>query len=221
MPPFPGMGYPLVPGYESVGRVVEAGSATESARRRAGLRARRQMLRRVRGLFGGAASRAGGAGHARRCRSTERSASTACCWRWPRPPTMPSRRTPARRRRTASSATACSAGCWRGSPSRCGGDRRGLGDEPARADGADRLPRDRSRRRSAPRLPHASTTSAAMPTLLDTLDRAPRAGRRDRARRLLQRAARPSPSRRPSCARRASASPPNGSQSDLAARQAP
>ena len=25
MPPFPGMGYPLVPGYESVGRVVEAG----------------------------------------------------------------------------------------------------------------------------------------------------------------------------------------------------
>ena len=28
MPPFPGMGYPLVPGYESVGRVVEAGSAT-------------------------------------------------------------------------------------------------------------------------------------------------------------------------------------------------
>ena len=26
MPPFPGMGYPLVPGYESVGRVVEAGS---------------------------------------------------------------------------------------------------------------------------------------------------------------------------------------------------
>ncbi len=25
MPPFPGMGYPLIPGYESVGRVVEAG----------------------------------------------------------------------------------------------------------------------------------------------------------------------------------------------------
>ena len=25
MPPFPGMGYPLVPGYESVARVVEAG----------------------------------------------------------------------------------------------------------------------------------------------------------------------------------------------------
>ena len=28
MPPFPGMGYPLVPGYESVGAVVEAGSET-------------------------------------------------------------------------------------------------------------------------------------------------------------------------------------------------
>ncbi len=28
MPSFPGMGYPLVPGYESVGRVVEAGSST-------------------------------------------------------------------------------------------------------------------------------------------------------------------------------------------------
>ena len=48
--------------------------------------------------------------------------------------------------------------------------------------------------------------------LLDTLIGAPRAGRRDRARRLLQRAARPSPSRPPSCARRASASPPNGSR---------
>lgn len=28
MPPFPGMGYPLVPGYESAGRVVEAGADT-------------------------------------------------------------------------------------------------------------------------------------------------------------------------------------------------
>ena len=26
MPSFPGMGYPLVPGYESVGRVVQAGA---------------------------------------------------------------------------------------------------------------------------------------------------------------------------------------------------
>ncbi len=28
MPIFPGMGYPLVPGYESVGRVVQAGKST-------------------------------------------------------------------------------------------------------------------------------------------------------------------------------------------------
>jgi 3-hydroxyethyl bacteriochlorophyllide a dehydrogenase len=26
MPSFPGMGYPLVPGYESVGRIVDAGA---------------------------------------------------------------------------------------------------------------------------------------------------------------------------------------------------
>ncbi len=57
MPAFPGMGYPLVPGYETVGRVIEAG-------RRSG----RQVGERVfvpgsrgfsdvRGLFGGAAAR--------------------------------------------------------------------------------------------------------------------------------------------------------------------
>jgi 3-hydroxyethyl bacteriochlorophyllide a dehydrogenase len=57
MPPFPGMGYPLVPGYESVGRVVEADAAS-------GLRAGDRVFvpgancyGPVRGLFGGAASR--------------------------------------------------------------------------------------------------------------------------------------------------------------------
>lgn len=30
MPAFPGMGYPLVPGYESVGRVVQAGEDRKS-----------------------------------------------------------------------------------------------------------------------------------------------------------------------------------------------
>jgi len=30
MPPFPGMGYPLVPGYESVGRIVDAGHDAQS-----------------------------------------------------------------------------------------------------------------------------------------------------------------------------------------------
>jgi bacteriochlorophyllide a dehydrogenase len=57
MPPFPGMGYPLVPGYESVGRVVTAGA-------RSGLHAGERVFvpgancfGDVRGLFGGAAAR--------------------------------------------------------------------------------------------------------------------------------------------------------------------
>ncbi len=57
MPPFPGMGYPLVPGYEAVGRVVEAGP--ESGRR-AGETVfvpGATCYGEVRGLFGGSASR--------------------------------------------------------------------------------------------------------------------------------------------------------------------
>jgi 3-hydroxyethyl bacteriochlorophyllide a dehydrogenase len=57
MPAFPGMGYPLVPGYESVGRVVEAGRASGH---RVGDRVFVPGARcygPVRGLFGGAASR--------------------------------------------------------------------------------------------------------------------------------------------------------------------
>jgi len=57
MPPFPGMGYPLVPGYESVGRVVEAG---ETASLAAGDRVfvpGANCFGEVRSLFGGAASR--------------------------------------------------------------------------------------------------------------------------------------------------------------------
>jgi 3-hydroxyethyl bacteriochlorophyllide a dehydrogenase len=57
MPPFPGMGYPLVPGYESVGHVVEAGSAS-------GLQCGQRVFvpgakcfGDVRGLFGASASR--------------------------------------------------------------------------------------------------------------------------------------------------------------------
>jgi 3-hydroxyethyl bacteriochlorophyllide a dehydrogenase len=57
MPPFPGMGYPLVPGYESVGRVTSAGQD-------AGLDVGAYVFvpgancfGPVRGLFGGAASR--------------------------------------------------------------------------------------------------------------------------------------------------------------------
>lgn len=57
MPPFPGMGYPLVPGYEAAGEVVEAGSAS-------GLRAGDRVFvpgsscfEGAFGLFGGAAQR--------------------------------------------------------------------------------------------------------------------------------------------------------------------
>jgi bacteriochlorophyllide a dehydrogenase len=57
MPAFPGMGYPLVPGYESVGRVREAGARSG---RHVGERvfvAGARCFGEVRGLFGGAASR--------------------------------------------------------------------------------------------------------------------------------------------------------------------
>jgi bacteriochlorophyllide a dehydrogenase len=57
MPLFPGMGYPLVPGYESVGRVVRAG---ENTLLRAGSRVfvpGAQCFEGVRNLFGGSASR--------------------------------------------------------------------------------------------------------------------------------------------------------------------
>jgi 3-hydroxyethyl bacteriochlorophyllide a dehydrogenase len=57
MPAFPGMGYPLVPGYESVGRIQSAGSSSGA---RVGDRVfvpGARCFGEVRGLFGGAASR--------------------------------------------------------------------------------------------------------------------------------------------------------------------
>ncbi len=57
MPSFPGMGYPLVPGYESVGRVVDAGA---DARGRIGewvFVPGANCYEGARGLFGGASSR--------------------------------------------------------------------------------------------------------------------------------------------------------------------
>jgi 3-hydroxyethyl bacteriochlorophyllide a dehydrogenase len=57
MPQFPGMGYPLVPGYESVGRVAAAGPGASA---RIGERVfvpGARCFGEVRGLFGGAASR--------------------------------------------------------------------------------------------------------------------------------------------------------------------
>ncbi|EHQ53263.1 2-desacetyl-2-hydroxyethyl bacteriochlorophyllide A dehydrogenase, putative [Ectothiorhodospira sp. PHS-1] len=57
MPSFPGMGYPLVPGYESVGRITQAGP--ESGRREGEwvFVPGASCYGEVKGLFGGAASR--------------------------------------------------------------------------------------------------------------------------------------------------------------------
>ena len=57
MPAFPGMGYPLVPGYESIGRIVQAGA--DSGRREGDwvFVPGAQCFGEVRGLFGGSASR--------------------------------------------------------------------------------------------------------------------------------------------------------------------
>ncbi|MFZ4807175.1 MAG: chlorophyll synthesis pathway protein BchC [Hyphomicrobiaceae bacterium] len=57
MPPFPGMGYPLVPGYEAAGEIVEAGAHSG---RKAGewvFVPGANCFGPVRGLFGGAAQR--------------------------------------------------------------------------------------------------------------------------------------------------------------------
>lgn len=57
MPPFPGMGYPLVPGYESVCRVLEAGAQTGMEPGQSVFVPGARCFGKVRGLFGGAASR--------------------------------------------------------------------------------------------------------------------------------------------------------------------
>ena len=57
MPPFPGMGYPLVPGYESVGRIVEAGSATGLCSGQRVFVPGAKCFGEVRSLFGASASR--------------------------------------------------------------------------------------------------------------------------------------------------------------------
>ncbi len=56
MPPFPGMGYPLVPGYEAFGEVVESRSASFKTGDRVFVPGA-SCFGEVRGLFGGAAKR--------------------------------------------------------------------------------------------------------------------------------------------------------------------
>jgi len=57
MPNFPGMGYPLVPGYESVGRVVQAGERSGHVVGETVFVPGARCYGEVRGLFGGTASR--------------------------------------------------------------------------------------------------------------------------------------------------------------------
>ena len=60
MPPFPGLGYPLVPGYETVGRVVRAGEAAGAADCQVGDHVfipGSYSFQGVRNIFGGAGSR--------------------------------------------------------------------------------------------------------------------------------------------------------------------
>jgi 3-hydroxyethyl bacteriochlorophyllide a dehydrogenase len=57
MPPFPGLGYPLVPGYESVGKVTAAGSAAGVAVGTRVFVPGARCYGDIRGLFGGAAAR--------------------------------------------------------------------------------------------------------------------------------------------------------------------
>lgn len=57
MPPFPGLGYPLVPGYESVGRVVATGANAGHWLGKTVFVPGATCYREARGLFGGAARR--------------------------------------------------------------------------------------------------------------------------------------------------------------------
>lgn len=57
MPPFPGLGYPLVPGYESAGTVIAAGPEADLAVGTQVFVPGAQCFEEVRGLFGGAARR--------------------------------------------------------------------------------------------------------------------------------------------------------------------
>jgi 3-hydroxyethyl bacteriochlorophyllide a dehydrogenase len=56
MPPFPGMGYPLVPGYESVGRIRSVGANSDHQPGESVFVPGSRGFKHVRGLFGGAAA---------------------------------------------------------------------------------------------------------------------------------------------------------------------
>jgi demethylspheroidene O-methyltransferase len=140
----------------------------------------------VRGLFGGAAARVVVPGQKAVPIDAELG-EKACCWRSPPRRTTRSRR--AARLPISSSATACSAACSRASRSRSAASRRSCGSATrARRDGALPVTGDRDPTRTTGATTARSTTSAATRHPRHA-DRTPRAGRRDRARRLLRRAA--------------------------------
>jgi 3-hydroxyethyl bacteriochlorophyllide a dehydrogenase len=57
MPPFPGLGYPLVPGYESVGRIIDAGAEAQGRIGDWVFVPGANCYKDARGLFGGTAKR--------------------------------------------------------------------------------------------------------------------------------------------------------------------
>ena len=188
MPPFPGMGYPLVPGYE-VGRPGRrSGICQRPSRRPARLRSRREMFRRGARPVWRVGVAAGGAGETRGAARSSISASSGIL--------------------LALAATAYHAIAARGaSAPDCIVGHGVLGrllarisialrnepptvweKNPARVERRDRLRRARSRARYAPRLQeHLRCQRRCQPA--GFADRPHRARRRDRARRLLQRAA--------------------------------
>jgi len=90
MPPFPGMGYPLVPGYEAAGEVVEADPATGYAVGDMVFVPGANCYKDVKGLFGGATHRLITAAD-RVVRIDPALGPRGRCWRWPQRRAMRSR----------------------------------------------------------------------------------------------------------------------------------
>ena len=113
MPPFPGMGYPLVPGYEAAGEVVEAGPATGYKLGDRVFVPGANCFDGAFGLFGGAASLL--VTQAERVTRIDPAlkAEGALFWRW-RPRRGMRWRVRTNPCRTLSWVMACWAACWRG-----------------------------------------------------------------------------------------------------------
>ena len=217
MPKFPGMGYPLVPGYESVGRIVSAGAESGHAVGERVYVPGARCYGEVRGLFGGAASKVVVGGDKVIPVSDIAGFAKRCCWRWPPPRTTPwpvaAKHEPPCVRPISSSAMACSgrllarmvvaAGfeaptVWELNPERCTWRRRAM------------------QVMNAERRHPSATTSAIYDVSGDCTHpgqghRPPGLWRRSGARGLLPRASELQLRTRPSCAKRRSAPPPNGS----------